>query len=404
VPFLVVKSEKTTSKVGSYNIQLKRGCKLTINVELMFRTEQSVGMLKSIAMIAGLAILLWSLGLPSLRFIEAANVTTISDTISDSAPSANADHTIDFVTPTGVPNGQDIVVTFPASFDLSGIGAEDIDLYVNDSNFLAANWSVATTATAITITIDTGSIAAAASTSIRIGDVATEVTSDSQIGNPSAEGTYEINVAAGTADSGATRVVVLTAVTVSAAVDTIFNFTVAGVATGTVNGEAITGPTGSTTIPFGKLSDGAASTTAQQLTVSTNASNGYVVTMQIDTPFQSSTGADIDGFIEGSDTDNPAAWASPVDVLGLENTYGHWGVTSDDYATFARGADEFAGTDEWIAATTTARAIMGHNGPSNGIGVGVGTTTVGYKVEISALQEAGDDYETTLTYVATPTF
>ena len=46
---------------------------------------------------------------------------------------------------------------------------------------------------------------------------------------------------------------------------------------------------------------------------------------------------------------------------------------------------------------------MGHTGPANAAGVGIGTTTVGYKIELSSLQEAGD-YTTTLTYVATPTF
>jgi hypothetical protein len=29
---------------------------------------------------------------------------------------------------------------------------------------------------------------------------------------------------------------------------------------------------------------------------------------------------------------------------------------------------------------------------------------IGYQAQITALQEAGDDYSTTLTYVATPTF
>jgi hypothetical protein len=31
-------------------------------------------------------------------------------------------------------------------------------------------------------------------------------------------------------------------------------------------------------------------------------------------------------------------------------------------------------------------------------------TEVGYKIEITPLQEAADDYTTTLTYIATPTF
>jgi hypothetical protein len=47
---------------------------------------------------------------------------------------------------------------------------------------------------------------------------------------------------------------------------------------------------------------------------------------------------------------------------------------------------------------------MGHTGPSDGFTAGQGATRVGYQIEISALQEAGDDYSTTLRYIATPTF
>ena len=96
----------------------------------MFRTENSVGMLKAIAMIAGLAILLWSLGLPSLRFADAANITSVSDRLTDSAPSAVSDHDVSFTIPStgpGVANGQTIVINF-TSFDSTGVDATDIDL------------------------------------------------------------------------------------------------------------------------------------------------------------------------------------------------------------------------------------------------------------------------------------
>jgi hypothetical protein len=372
----------------------------------MFRTENSVGMLKSIAMIAGLAILLWSLGLPSIRFADAANVTTFSDTLSDSTPSAVSDHTIDFVSPTGVTNSNDIVVTFPAGFDLTGIGAEDIDLFVDDADFLAANWSVVNGGSDLTITIDTGAIAAAASTSIRIGNHAVGAATDTQIVNPAAEGSFEITVTAGAAavDSGTTQVVILTGVTVTAAVDTVFTFAVAGTAAGTEMfpaGETSTGVTGSTSVPFGTLAALTASSGAQQLAVTTNSANGYVVTVQLSGAFESSTGADIDGF--NTDSDTPTSWSSPTSPdIGDENTWGYWGITSDDTAIASRGT-QFA-NDLYIAASTTPREVMQYDGPVNGTGQGQGTTTVGYKVEISSLQEAGDDYTTTLTYVATPTF
>jgi hypothetical protein len=74
----------------------------------MSRTNSTFGLLQAMAFVVGLAIVLWSLGLPTFRFAEAANVRLVSDTLSDSAPSVPSNHTISFVTPTGVPNGDSI--------------------------------------------------------------------------------------------------------------------------------------------------------------------------------------------------------------------------------------------------------------------------------------------------------
>lgn len=369
----------------------------------MFKTEKTVTLLKSIAMVAGFAIILWSLGLPTFRFADAANITSVSDTLTDSAPSAVSDHTIEFVTPSGVANGETIAISFPADFDLTGIGEEDIDLLVDGVNVADANWSVVNGGDDLTFTISTGSIGAGSTTAFLIGTHATnEGTPDSQIVNPSAEGSYELGLIVGSQDSGWTRVVILSGVTVSATIDTIFTFAVAGVAGGEeVNGATTTGSTASTSINFGTLEAGVATTTAQDLTVTTNAANGFAITVQLDQPLRSSTGATIDGFAQGSDTDDPSAWVAPTAVLGSANTYGHWGFTSDDSETIR--TNEFA-SGEFAAASTTPRVVMSHDGPANGTGTGVGTTRVGYQVEISSLQEAGADYTATLTYVATPTF
>lgn len=381
----------------------------------MFRTDSSVGVLQAVAAIAGLAVLLWSLGLSSIRIADAANLTVVSDTLSDSAPNVVSNHTIVFALPvagSGVAAGESITITFPsATFDLSSIDAGDIDLAtstdyaVQDGAAAAATWGVATTSNTITFTSGTEVIAAGATVTVEVGTNATfGGTGDGQIVNP-ASSSYEINISTTGGDSGATRVVILDNVTVTASVDTVFNFAVAGLAGGeTVNGTTTTGATTPTAIPFGQMQSGAANatTSAQRLTVSTNASQGYVVTVQIDHTLESSTGADIDLFNNGTESDVPQAWASPSGTLGNDDTYGHWGVTSEDNDTTARGT-EF-GADEWIAASTTPRIIMGHDGPADGSTAGVGVTDVGYKIEITDLQEAGDDYEAVLTYVATPTF
>ena len=75
---------------------------------------------------------LWSFGLPSFRFAEAANVTSFSDTLSDSAPSVVANHTIQFVTPTGLAAGEIIIyVPFCWVYWHQTLTAEDLDLKVN---------------------------------------------------------------------------------------------------------------------------------------------------------------------------------------------------------------------------------------------------------------------------------
>jgi hypothetical protein len=380
----------------------------------MFKTEKTVLMLKTIATIAGIAIILWSLGLPSLRFADAANITDVSDTLSDSAPSAQSDHTISFVTPTGVANGATTTITFPAGFNLTGVGSDDVDMASSTDFSVAANCAgserVAASVSGQDLRLhfctgDGGFLSAGGTTTIQVGfNATTGGTGNNRIVNPASEGSYEIGFVAGASDSGWTRVVILSDVLVSAAVDTIFTFTVTGLPSGSsVNGTTTTGVTSSTTIPFGTLEAGVATTSAQNLAVTTNAANGYVVTVQIDGPLQSSTGADIDGFSQGSYTDTPVVWTPPSSTLGSENTYGHWGITSDDATTTRSIGDEF-GPNEFASASTSPRVVMSHTGPANGTVTGEGTTRVGYKVQIGSLQEAGDDYEATLTYVATPTF
>jgi hypothetical protein len=382
----------------------------------MNRTSNTFSVLQATAAIVSFAIILWSLGLPSFRFAEAANVTTISDTLSTSEPSVVSDHTIVFTTPTGVAAGETIVITFPTStFDLSTIGFEDIDLASTTGDYTLAaaasgeTWGVATTSNTITLTSATAVLTANATVTIEIGANATfGGGSQTQIVNPVALGggaSYKIDVSAGNgADTGSTRVVILDAVVVTATVDTIFTFEVAGVAGGQdVNGTNTTGPTTATTIPFGTLVAGTASTAAQLLTVSTNAANGFVVTVTSDGQLNSITGADIDGFKDGAFTTTATAWTAPLGTLGSENTYGHWGLTSDD-PTLTAGLSDLYGSALYVSASTTPVEVFRNDGATNGTGLGVGTTTVGYNVEISALQEAANDYTATLTYVATPVF
>ena len=372
-------------------------------------------MLQAVAAVVGIAVLLWSVGFPHIQLVEAASVTSFSDTLSDSDASVVSNHTITYTTNDGVIGGEDIIITFPAGFTgISSLVAQDLDLSVEGTGDLTladglgaasgATWGVDTTGQVITIRSGTDTIGASATVTVEIGtNAASGGAGSNQITNPTT-GSHEITLASGDTDTGETRVAIVDDVTVSASVDTTFDFTVSPVAGGQpVNGTTTTGASTATTIPFGTLNAGGApSTTAQDLSVTTNAAGGFIVTVEYSGDLQSSTGADIDVFDDGVSSDTPAAWSAPAATLGDENTYGHWGLTTSDADLNGQGTD--FGSDQWVGASTTPRVIFAHDGVANGTSNGTGTARVGYQIQISSLQEAGNDYSTTLTYIATPTF
>ena len=61
--------------------------------------------------------------------VSAASLTTLSDTLTNVTKSANADHVVQFTTPTGVSASGTIVITIPSGFTMgSGIDYTDVDL------------------------------------------------------------------------------------------------------------------------------------------------------------------------------------------------------------------------------------------------------------------------------------
>lgn len=358
-----------------------------------------------VAMLVACAVILGSIGVYTTA--QAANLTFISNTLTDSGPSALSGHDIQFTMATGstLTNADDVTITFPAGFTgVDTLVAGDLTVTVDGGADTPTNF----TAVGQVVTFD--GIDAVGDQVVRI------VIADDVVTNPAVVQSYEflVQLATTPADSGRTRVAIVDYVEVTAVVETTFVFTVDAVnSSTTINGEETTGTSTATTIPFGILEADTEYTIGQELSVRTNAANGFVVTVQQDGNLESSTGADIDGFIDGAYTNTPTAWDVPGDQLLDENTWGHWGLTTNDSdhgtgGTFGTpNTGEFAnggGGDRWVAASTTPRAIFSHDGPSDGIAQDVGLAQVAYKVEITPLQEAGDDYTTTLMYIATPTF
>lgn len=363
----------------------------------MFVLSRDVSAAKRvIATLLATAIVLWSFGSTSIA--RADNVQNASDLISDSAPGAESDHIITFNLVNDLADAETVVITFDPdgqNFNLTGVTAADFAITAGTATF-----SEAVNDTLDTITFTKTGGAAASGTAVTV-----TVDGPNKISNPTpvdGNESYEIQISAGT-DSGYTRVVILDTVLVTAAVETIFEFTVTGLDAGVgVNGATTNATSSSTTIPFGTLVANTPVILAQDLQVVTNAINGFVVTVQSDGDLESSTGADIDIFNDSVLITDPETWSAPANTINDENTWGHWGITTEDTVT-DRTDPEF-GANEWAGVTTTPTIIFSHTTTADGAEPGVGSTTVGYQVEISPLQEAADDYSTTLTYIATPTF
>jgi len=381
-------------------------------VSYSFRNEAGY---KAIAMLLAISLLLWMVGTQFIgKQAQAANVTTFSDTLSDSVSSQPSNHTIVFTMPNGMSTGQTFTLDFDAAFgNIASIVEDDVDILVGGSSSSTAaaagagTWGVTISNPTITFTTPTdGGVASGTEITIRVGTHAvTSGTGANQITNPAATTTsytIDINSSGGTSqDSGQTRVAITDSVLVTAEVPTRFDFTVNGTPSGfTIPGVATTtaANTDSTSLPFGVLTSNVSKTLAHQLNVDTNAANGFVVTVEQSQDLQSSTGAVIDSFTDGTYLDTPTVWTAPGNNIAQDNTWGHWGLTSDD-DSFNSGTN-----DRWVAASTTPRIIFTHASATDGVTNDIGSTTIGYQIQISPLQEAGNDYNTTLTYIATPTF
>lgn len=379
--------------------------------QLLFVESSRTSSFKTlVASVLSLALILWATGLPALMpFVNAAALTTISDTLSDSDLSAVSDHAWAFTTIAALDANDTIVFTLdPTSslFTVGNLAATDV---TNEAglNVVSAcgggadELTMSTTTSTITLTVCAGDNITAGAKTLTFDN--------NRITNPGVQASYIMRVRTTndggvTRDTADTRVAIVNDVVVTASVDTIFNFTVSGVAANqAINGDTATTSTTTSAIAIGfeTLYPGIAEVGAQTLSVETNADGGFAVTVMQDQNLTSATGADIDLFANGDATSTPIAWIPPTGTLGSENTYGHYGVTSEDSSL--SGGDTF-GTALYVGNIGTPREVFYHNGPSDGATAHIGQTRVGYKIEIDSLQEAGSDYTNTLTYVATPVF
>ena len=363
---------------------------------------------KKIAVALLVSTVTWAVGLPVLfNTASAAQVSSISATASSSVPSAATNYTIRYTSTTTVAAGQTISFAFDpgaATFSVAALVTTDITTSGMNivSGCAAGTNDVTSSFTAspavITLTVCAGSTVVPGAKIINF--------SNNRITNSATPGSYIVRIGGTQTDKGDTRIAIVNQVTVTASVDTTLTFTVAGVASGgLVNGETISTTTTATAIGFGSLASGTPVVAAQDLTVSTNAQNGFVVTVHEDQNLLSSNGADIDTFKDGNNTATPTTWTAPSALLGNENTYGHMGLTSDD--TDLNANEFYSGSViKWAGNffSTTTRQIFSNSAPADGVTQNVGKARIGYKIQVSSLQEAATDYTNHLIYVCTPTF
>jgi hypothetical protein len=216
--------------------------------------------------------------------------------------------------------------------------------------------------------------------------------------------TYSDTAFTNLVDQTAVNYTVITPITVSATVDPILNFTIAGVNQGSFGdaaniGSGTTTTSTSTALSFGDLVVGTAKMAQQQLNVITNANGGYKVYNNF-TGSQIMVGTaqpsnNIDPFVESSATwSSPQTWTAPTGSANSVNS-GQLGIRTSNANVAGFSSGKYG--PPTLSANTNA--VMSSTTPDNG-----GTPTyVTFKLQVNAYQPA-DLYTGSTLYTVVPTY
>ncbi|MEA3449424.1 MAG: hypothetical protein U9Q85_00355 [Patescibacteria group bacterium] len=327
--------------------------------------------------------------------------TDVSDLLSDSGLNMMATSTITLTTASSTVSGDYWRVTFDSNFSFSGA---NYDCGYGDASFAASS-----TGTVLDCTWSGGSeVVSGSSTQIIIGNHI----------NPNTEDIYHLYFDHYASDGRLKEradfmVAIQPHVIMHARVDATLTFDVSSIATTTVITSGVT--CDNTSLPdrldFYTLSAGASTTVCHELAVGTNASDGYIVTVEQDGNMRNAADDEINSFVmsptgTGSST-QAYTWEPPVAQLDVDYTYGHMGIHSDDAdVESASNGIDFGSASQALymgLSGTDTMLIMHHDGPTGNTTQNTGLASIAYTAEITALQQAGD-YENTLTYICTPTY
>ena len=397
------------------------------------------------------SLMLASVGLFTLiNEVNASALTSVKLTLSTSAPSVVANHTLFFTATNGLASGETIILTnnfdgtpIPVALDFEDIdlsydttpdaacdaGGGDTEMALAAAPVTTTMGVVRTSATVLTFTNGTTEITSGSEICIEMGTNAeTGVTGIEQITNASkqavAAGTanvksVEITGNIGSDDTGTALAAIIEGVAVTVTVDESMSFSIAGVASGScTEGGAATAVTTTTgTIPFG--ASGLLPDTfykgCQDLTLSTNASSGYSITTEENTSLLRTGSGDRtidDAICDAADNctsviDNTgggttAAWATATARHG----FGYTCSGSACNAAFATATEfnAFPCRSSVVAECDPVDGPLALETPiSSSIAVSTQASRIVYKLSFSGTQPAGS-YSNTITYIATPTF
>lgn len=386
-------------------------------------------------------------GTPNTRIVYFTN--TVTNTHHKGDPVVvpiTAMHTISFRTVAAIPTSGKITITFPAlttgdannaaspsatTFQLNSLSDTNVKINgLSGAATFTGTYTAPTNGTSPTIALaltSTTTIAAATTVTILLGCSANSgascTTQIPTIINPTK------TAAAGTADTWAINITTtdvtnsidldtakikigtVESVQVQATVDPTLTFTIAGIANSTaINNGNTTGCTNTettntgiastaTTVNLGNLSSAAINISAQLITISTNAQNGYSLTA-------TSSGHLLNpatGFwIADSTTPTVMTAGTPwfgIHACGLNVASGTWATGAT-----GGGANAKYGWPTAASSLTLASVATGPIGNTAGTGgVGAGLTSVEYASTVDVTVPAGI-YSSVITYVATPTF
>jgi hypothetical protein len=328
-----------------------------------------------------------------LPIAQAASLTSVSDALSRAKVSTLADHTIQFITSSGVGAGETITLTFPDEFDLGSFSVNNVDLAVSSGGTCTSfsdktlstsasgtTWGVGQSGQVITFTSDSDTIASNRCVQIQIGANATTGSAGaSVITNPSAADNYTIEIAGTMADSGSATVPILSddQVQISATVAQSLTFSLSAnsISFGTLTTSGAR---------YANTSTGATSdTAAHTMTIATNAPTGYSITYYGPT------------LTSGSNTISAATITGDEDGTPGSSQFA-MGITTSGSSTIASGYEN--ASDNWKFVPSTVTPLISATAPVNSE-----TISNHYLANVSATTPAGN-YTTAINYEATANF